>query len=151
MSARAAAPEGAMMKVLSLTQPWAWLVVHGGKNVENRTWTTKFRGRFLIHAAKGMTRDQYLDARSFAHKVDPEVARRLPRYEALERGGIVGVAELVDVLPKPRLCELPDGWRMAGQFGFVLRNVEPLPFHPCKGSLGFWGSFNVISGQVVPA
>jgi hypothetical protein len=37
---------------LSIRQPWAWLVAHGWKNIENRTWPTGFRGRFLIHAAK---------------------------------------------------------------------------------------------------
>ena len=44
------------MKALSIRQPWAWLIVHGRKDIENRSWRTKFRGRFLVHAAQGMTR-----------------------------------------------------------------------------------------------
>ena len=36
---------------LSIRQPWAWLIAHGWKNIENRTWPTGYRGRFLIHAA----------------------------------------------------------------------------------------------------
>ena len=40
---------------LSIRQPWAWLVAHGWKNIENRTWQTNYRGRLLIHAAGGMT------------------------------------------------------------------------------------------------
>lgn len=43
------------MKALSIRQPWAWLILHGGKDIENRSWNTNFRGRFLIHAAAGMT------------------------------------------------------------------------------------------------
>ena len=39
-----------MVKALSIRQPWAWLVVHGYKDVENRSWSTGFRGRVLIHA-----------------------------------------------------------------------------------------------------
>ena len=39
------------MKALSIRQPWAWLILHGGKDIENRTWATKLRGRVLIHAA----------------------------------------------------------------------------------------------------
>ena len=39
------------MKVLSLGQPSAWLAAMSNKDVENRTWTTRFRGEFLIHAA----------------------------------------------------------------------------------------------------
>jgi len=33
------------MKALSILQPWAWLVVNGHKDIENRTWGTGFRGR----------------------------------------------------------------------------------------------------------
>ena len=38
------------MKALSIKQPWAWLIVNGFKDIENRTWRTKIRGEFLIHA-----------------------------------------------------------------------------------------------------
>lgn len=37
------------MKALSIQQPWAWLIVNGYKDVENRDWNTKFRGRFYVH------------------------------------------------------------------------------------------------------
>jgi len=40
------------MIALSIQQPWAWAIIHGGKDVENRTWPTKFRGRFLVHASR---------------------------------------------------------------------------------------------------
>jgi hypothetical protein len=54
------------MKALSIRQPWAWLILHAGKDIENRDWPTRFRGRFLIHAAKGMTRDEYENGRGAA-------------------------------------------------------------------------------------
>lgn len=42
-----------MMKVLSVQQPWASLIVAGIKDVENRTWQPKqLPGRILIHASK---------------------------------------------------------------------------------------------------
>ena len=47
------------MKALAIRQPWAWLVIYGSKTIENRTWRTQYRGRFLVHAAKGMTRKEY--------------------------------------------------------------------------------------------
>lgn len=47
---------------LPVRQPWAWLIIHGGKDVENGNWTTRVRGRVLIHAAKGMTLGEYNDA-----------------------------------------------------------------------------------------
>ncbi|MCB2188832.1 MAG: ASCH domain-containing protein [Deltaproteobacteria bacterium] len=39
------------MKCLSIRQPWASLIVAGMKDVENRSWATKYRGPVLIHAA----------------------------------------------------------------------------------------------------
>jgi ASCH domain len=39
------------MKALPIRQPYAWLIVNGHKDIENRAWPTKFRGRVLIHAS----------------------------------------------------------------------------------------------------
>lgn len=39
------------MKALSIKQPWASLIAQGIKDIENRTWKTKFRGRIFIHAS----------------------------------------------------------------------------------------------------
>lgn len=39
------------MKALSIKQPWASLIAHGIKDIENRTWKTNFRGRIYIHAS----------------------------------------------------------------------------------------------------
>lgn len=112
------------MKALSIRQPWAWLILHAGKDVENRSWPTRFRGRFLIHAAKGMTRDEYESAPAWI--VD------LPDFDQLRRGGIVGSAELVDCV-----TESDSEW-FFGRYGFVLRNVKPLLFVPYRGELGFF-------------
>lgn len=46
------------MKVISLLQPYATLVVIGAKKIETRSWNTKFRGEILIHASKKWTKDQ---------------------------------------------------------------------------------------------
>lgn len=141
------------MRALSLTQPWAWIVLHGGKRIENRVWNTAFRGRFLIHASKGMTRDQYDDALFTCTVLGASsVAARVPPMADLERGGIVGAATLSYVIPpcfeSADQHRCPHAWHMGGQYGFELVDVEALPFHPCKGALGFWGSFAVRDGRV---
>ena len=41
------------MKVLSLLQPWASLVMRGAKSFEVRSWSTAHRGPMLIHASAG--------------------------------------------------------------------------------------------------
>ena len=45
------------MKVITIKQPWATLIVKGYKEYEFRTWKTKYRGEILIHAGKGIDKD----------------------------------------------------------------------------------------------
>lgn len=116
---------------LSIRQPWAWLILHAGKDIENRNWRTLFRGRVLIHASQGMTRDEWWYACDFTFKAI-EGAGPIPRREDLDRGGIVGSVEIVDCVTKS------DSPWFVGQYGFVLRNPKVLPFVPCKGRLGFF-------------
>lgn len=110
---------------LSIRQPWAWRILNEGKDVENRDWPTRFRGTFLIHAGKG---------------VDTE-DRDEVRAKAMPLGGIVGRADIVDCVTAS------DSKWFFGRYGFVLENVRPLPFIPCRGALGFFRPD--ITGQVV--
>ncbi|VWD49752.1 hypothetical protein BLA17378_08633 [Burkholderia aenigmatica] len=125
------------MKALSIRQPWAWLIVQGFKDIENRTWPTRFRGRVLIHASKGMTKAEYEDVDDYLVLSADDDARmlELPDRGDLLRGGIVGVATITDcVLPAHRKSP----WHMEGQFGFQLADAKPVPFVECKGALGFF-------------
>lgn len=45
------------MKALSIKQPWASLIVHGIKDIENRTWATKHRGRIYVHSSGTFFKD----------------------------------------------------------------------------------------------
>ncbi|MDB1113721.1 ASCH domain-containing protein [Pseudomonas extremaustralis] len=133
------------MKALSIRQPWAWLIIHGGKDIENRSWHTKFRGRFLVHAAQGMTRLEYNYVAGHGETVgfleDAGIDVKLPAFEDLQRGGVIGSVELLDSLSD---CNSP--WYM-GDKGFWLRDPKPLPFTPLKGRLGF---FEVPDELVTP-
>lgn len=74
------------MKVLSIRQPWAWAIVSGLKPIENRTWQTKFRGDFLIHAGKLVDLEGIKFIRS--------IGISLP--DKLQTGGIIGYGEIID-------------------------------------------------------
>lgn len=124
------APVDGSAMALSIRQPWAWLIVHAGKDIENRPWPTRFRGRVLIHAAKGMRKVEYNSCRDFVVREFPHVF--LPPMHELQLGGIVGEAEIVDCV------EESDSRWFFGVYGFVLRNVCPLHFTACRGALGFW-------------
>lgn len=122
------------MLALSIRQPWAWLILHGGKDIENRDWPTKARGRVLVHAAKGMTRDEWRHAWTFSHGTgaNPKAVADGVTFTTIERGGIVGSVEIVDCV-----TDSASRWFM-GRFGFVLRDPLPLPFIPWRGQLGFF-------------
>jgi hypothetical protein len=127
--------------VLSIRQPWAWLIINGGKDIENRTWPTKVRGRVLIHASKAVTKAEWSEAWERVRVVCPETwekGRREIKAGMIERGGIIGSVEIVDCVDR---SESP--W-FFGKHGFVLRDPQVLPFHPCKGRLGF---FRIQSGE----
>lgn len=118
------------MKALSIRQPWAFHIFHSGKDIENRAWPTRFRGRVLIHAAKGMTRAEFAEG---THPlVLPAGNVKFPLWADLQRGGIVGSVEIVDCVTQSE-----SGW-FFGPYGFVLRDPQVLPFRPLKGALGFF-------------
>jgi hypothetical protein len=126
------------MKTLSIRQPWAWLVANGHKDIENRTWPTSYRGPLLIHASKGMTRAEWDDVWGFVFcgfGIPAELSSMLPKHDQLDRGGIIGIADLFDCVP-PSRAESP--WHIEGNYGFALRNARPLPFIPYKGQLGIF-------------
>jgi hypothetical protein len=99
------------MKILSLRQPWAHLVVSGTKDIENRTWSTNYRGPFLVHASLNIDKDAGREQR-----LDPG---------ELQTGGVVGMAEIVDVVTEHRSNGLRD--RMASC------SVTDAHLHLCLG------------------
>lgn len=140
------------MRILTVRQPWAWAIIHGGKDVENRARNLAgdYRGPVAIHAglivepedAAVWDMDEYRDAFSSAtahvrHRVD-------------ERGSVLGVVDLVDVHRSSRLggCadtnarshmrrELCSPWAEADTTHLVLEHprllAEPIPY---RGALG---------------
>ena len=135
------------MKTLSIRQPWAWLIVRPDvtdpaaraalvaagqqKPVENRDWKTSVRGRIQLHAGLTLTFRDYTDLALY-FLMDHRDRITLPPYAELQRGGIVGQADLVDCV------QHHDSPFFMGPWGLVLENVAPVPFTPFKGSLGFF-------------
>lgn len=108
------------MKALSIRQPWAWAILHGGKDVENRSWRTQHRGSLLIHA--GAREDP--DARGQLLAIGLEVPDTLPL------GGIVGVVDVVDCV---RGHESP--WAINGEWHWLLARPRVVPFRALPGRL----------------
>jgi len=113
-----------MMKALSIQQPWAYLIVHGYKGPENRTWWTSFRGRLLVHASKKIDHEGI----EWLRRTHPEI----PLPDKFDTGGIVGAATLTDCVTTS------DDPLFFGPYGFVMADPEPLSFRPLRGHLGFF-------------
>ena len=106
------------LRCLSVRQPWAELIIRGEKDVENRSWATKYRGALLVHASG---------------RVDREAMRAHP-LETLPTGALVGVVDVVGCTKEVR-----SEWHIAGMHGWYLerprRFVKPIPL---RGALGLF-------------
>lgn len=121
---------------LSVRQPWAWCILHAGKDIENRSWGTRMRGPIALHASSGLTRAEFEDCLATVHGISEQhpfpAGITMPSIEQLHRGGIVGVVEIVDSVQH---SESP--W-FFGKYGLRLANPRPVEFVPVKGALGFF-------------
>jgi hypothetical protein len=128
------------LRALSVKQPWAMAICHG-KDVENRTWGTQYRGLVAIHASKAcddlsLAVIDWIEAT--AHLSPGQISRED------HRGAVVAVAEIVGchedgdagVPCGARSCSL---WAMPEQWHWQIGNVRPLETPvPCRGALGLW-------------
>jgi len=116
---------------LTICQPYAELIASGEKRVENRTWSTAYRGPVAIHAGK---------SRAWLRDEDKKNAD-------LVFGAVVAVGLLTDcvkwrgkntVLPK-HLHWMTEHAHCEGPYSFVLSDVHRMEVPiPCTGKQGFW-------------
>lgn len=128
------------MKALSIKQPWAWLIVNGHKDIENRDWKypPKYRGQLLIHASKTFDNEGY---KWVNDNFDP-IKLELPYSENYEKGGFVGLCRLNDVVT------MDDSPWFFGPMGFKLRMPQPIDFIPYRGQLGLFDVPDEIINQI---
>ena len=120
------------MKCLSVSQPFADLIISGKKTIELRNWNTNFRGEFLIHSPL---------------KIRTDDAKRLKINKKFVTGAIIGKAQLYDIKKYNTVKEikLDQKFHFASKkfqnktFGFILKDAKPfrIPI-PLKGQLGFF-------------
>ena len=118
------------MKALTLRPHWAWLVVNGHKDIENRSWQTRRRGRIWIHASSSkVTKAEYEEFVNICRK---RRIKEFPERDGFQIGGIVGCVEIVDCVDRSR------SFWFCGPYGFVLKSARKTRFKPMKGKLGFF-------------
>lgn len=122
------------IRILSIRQPWTWLIAAGHKGIENRTWSTSYRGPVLLHAGVRMDSEPI-------ERIEYRYGVKIPRD--LPRGGIVGIAGLCDCVNKsgdqfflgPTVMH--DG-KIKNNYGFVMRGASSIPLLRCAGKLNLY-------------
>jgi len=118
------------VKALSIKQPWAQLIIIGAKDVENRSRSTSFRGRFAVHVSlkRASYGDLGLDAipRNLRESVKPA-------WESnASAGRVIGTVELVNCIRDSNSI-----WATDNYWHWVLRDPRPYSqSRPAKGQLG---------------
>jgi ASCH domain len=149
-----------VLTALTVRQPWAWAITHGQKNIENRTWTTCYRGPLAIHAGSRWDEDGATDARVItavqreaitpSGTYDPPLRVILNEHRdrvievccdnaRFALGAIVAVAVLTDVHRPGRCTSACAPWGISSSAHWVLDDVRPLEVPvTCRGRLGLW-------------
>ena len=129
------------MKVLTIKEPWATLIIEGYKKYEFRSWKTNYRGKILIHTSKSLEKN---------------MMERFKEYDFnYNCGYIIGEAEIVDcILVDQKLNDylrkinslVYDKNNKVEKFAWKLENVKKYD-KPilCKGKLGLWNYYGEIN------
>lgn len=137
------------MKALTVQQPWAWAIVHGGKTVENRTQAWKYRGPLAIHAGARLSqRGCELLPDLLGETQGSDDLLWMYADAQLEHGAIIGLVQLVDVhTALPGCCDSPWAEQAYEEHGgttrrdlvhLVLDDARAIDPIPCPGRLGLW-------------
>jgi hypothetical protein len=119
------------VKALTVHQPWAWSLIYGGKDIENRRWKTSYRGALLIHA--GIHTDPDGVGELLRTMADPGSFGQ-PRSSWEARGAIIGLVFLADVL-----TDSPSRWALPHRYHWALEFPSPIePAVTCRGHQGLW-------------
>lgn len=130
-------------KALTLAQPWASAITFAGKDIENRSWQTHYRGPLAIHAGDKFNEDgpsystrttrggekrtvlQWINRGRKRYELEPE-------GDNFIHGHIIAIAMLVDCVERST-----SPW-FQGKWGWVLRGIVPIEPIPMSGNLGIW-------------
>lgn len=124
------------MKVLSIKEPWASLIMNGTKKIETRSWKTKYRGEIYIHASL-----------SKAKITKPEVYELIKDIN-FKCGYIICKCNLVDCIymtdeyvndmKTNHYEEYICGHYEVGRYAWIVEDVKVIEPIEAKGKLGLW-------------
>lgn len=124
------------MKVLSIKEPWASLIMNGTKKIETRSWKTKYRGEIYIHASLSKT------------KITKPEVYELIKDMNFKCGYIICKCNLVDCIYMTdeyvndmkinHYEEYICGHYEVGRYAWIVEDVRVIEPIEAKGKLGLW-------------
>jgi hypothetical protein len=126
---------GPPTRALTVIQPWAWAIANGIKTVENRSWSTSYRGTIYVHAGVKLLSAEFDQCARLLEKTG--LPRHvLPGASSLVYGALIATVEIVSCGRFP-----DDPWAApdSSQWHWKLANAKLLESPiPMRGSLGLW-------------
>ncbi len=118
-------------EALSIKQPWAWLICKGYKDIENRDWSTLFKGRIYVHAGQSRSAMTNSNVKYILERLSKnQTADFLMAYRNMTFGAIIGEVDITDCVANSR-----SPW-FTGKYGFTVANSVLYDNHiACKGKL----------------
>lgn len=129
------------MKVISIKEPFATLIMNGNKKIETRSWKTNYRGELYIHASGKSLAKEFLDDNIIDLIKDMD----------MNFGNIICKVNLVDCIYmdeefiekiKKNKIEYICGLYEVGRYAWIFDNIELIYPIPAKGKLNIW-NYNV--------
>lgn len=127
------------MRAITVRQPHAWAIIHGGKGIENRSRNIagSYRGPVAIHA--GLAPFEQNNASSRAHRA----AHGTEIPTELVFGAFVGVVDLASVHHDSdhgrNEADRCSPWALPEDWHLVVTDPRPLAAPiPARGFLGLW-------------
>lgn len=122
---------------ISIRQPWAWLVVNGYKDIENRSWQTNYKGLLIIHAGKKRDRDEEDIEWAFNTAMMTSGDKYSYLRSRYEKEKVLGA--LIGSVMVDNCVSVSDSYWFSGPFGFVMSQPkvwgQPIPY---RGALGLF-------------
>lgn len=124
------------MKVLSIKEPYASLILNGYKHIETRSYKTNYRGEIFIHASKKAVNNKLLND----YVID------ISKNISMNNGYIILKANLIDCIYMDNKFinniknsnEYKLGLYEIGRYAWILDNIEAIEPIKANGKLNIW-------------
>ena len=124
------------MKVLSIKEPWASLIMNGTKKIETRSWKTKYRGEIYIHASSSKAKITKSEVYELIKDMNFKCGYIICKCNLVDC--IYMTDEYVNDMKTNHYEEYICGHYEVGRYAGSVEDVKVIEPIEAKGKLGLW-------------